>query len=694
MNSEVLGSPALGADLEPGATRLGGEIASALRPATIAIIGGSRRDRLGGRIVTNLIENGYAGEILVISSSTPETVDHVAVHDGRVRARWVESVEELFEPVDLVVVSVPPAVLPDVLGSLADRARSVLIISSLDDSVDADAVRAACAALMEHGVAVIGPNSAGLYEDTTGPVTFSKAFAVENMPSSWSSSRSYVVSQSGAFGVRVVSGALLRGVGVAGFVSVGNEFGHTVGSVIRDLAEGSADPDLFIVYLENLRGMDELLVAVAGVTARGVPVVVLNTGRSAVGARAAATHTGALTTSAAVVANALTAAGASVVDSDAALMDVTHAAALAPPRRGERIGVITGSGGFGVLCADLLHAHGLVVPELSPGLQAKLREFLPSFADVLNPVDMSGQSAVVQNALERTLRCLVESGEVDGVIVMSGSPASKVDTSLLHEIPVLFVELDSSTDLIADYSRGGRAVFNTMESACRAMRLWSVVSPFTPRAPKASALPRASRAGASVGEAMELATKQLGIEFPAWQVVDSPASARAFGEAVGWPIVLKGDVDSATHKVASGLLRLGVTADDVDGWFDVVAAHGAGVVAMRQAPRANEWLVSFTWREPFGWVVTLGVGGSLVEVADRVVAIPVSLVDDRLIELVVAVEPRLASGSFGKELPTVCARVVQMIDGLDRLEFTTAEFNPCIVAGDHLLALDARLTTD
>ena len=677
-------------------TVVDGSMVSLLRPRSIAIIGGSRRDRLGGRIVTNLIENGYSGSIRVISSTAPETVDHDAVRRGVVDAEWIEDVAGLGERADLLIVSVPPAALVPVLESVGPYARSVLIISSLDDSVDADAVRAACAKLMDDGVAVIGPNSAGLYADETGPVTFSKAFAVENMPETWSPSRCYVVSQSGAFGVRVVSAALQRGVGVAGFVSVGNEFGHTVGSVISNLADNSElQPDLIVVYLENLREISELLAVVADVVARGVPVIVLNTGRSAVGARAAATHTGALTTSATLVANALAAAGASVVDSDAALLDVTHAAALAPARRGRRVGIITGSGGFGVLCADLLHGYGLDVPELSPGLQDELREFLPSFADVVNPVDMSGQSAVVPNALARTLRCLVESDEVDGVIVMSGSPATKVDTDLLRHIPVYFVELDSSTDLIAEYSRSGRAVFSTMESACRAMHLWSVGPRLEPRAFRSGHTLNPRRdASASVAEAMEIAASTLGMAMPAWRIVDTEDALREFGDDVGWPVVLKGNADSATHKVASGLLQLGVTRDDVDTAFKAVASAGVDVVAVRQLPTSTEWLVSFSWREPFGWVLTLGIGGSLVEVADRVVAIPIAQVDDRLHELVLAIEPRLGTGSFGQQLEVVCGRAVDMATRLETLEFTTAEFNPCILDGDRLVALDARLTNN
>lgn len=590
---------------------------------SVAVVGASDRPGSLGRLPVEFLQRyGYAGRIL------PVRPDGAPVA-GLPSYASVRECRREQGPVDLAMVMVAA---PRVLAAVQDCADAEVPVAVICTSgfaetgeegaaLQAEVVRAA----HEGGVRLVGPNCIGSVGVATGQVSsFSPLFSGERtelVPGAVG-----FVSQSGALGYGAVSLAFERGLGLGWVVNTGNEADVSAVEVMGALTREPGCRGL-LAYLETLGDFEGLL----AVAATGTPVAVLKAGRSDAGARAAASHTGALAAGDRVVDAALRQLGIVRVDDVDELLDVGEVMTIQHRPRGRRVAVVTTSGGSGILAADAVEAHGLEMAALSEQTLAVLDEIVPAFGSTANPVDVT--AAVMSNAslFDRTLDVIADDPGVDLIVacfcVLTGTDVDDVVTSLARVaersgIPVLAVRTGAEHLAPQAGARMRAAGIPCYPTPARAVRAAAALVQFSappasaPSAPAASpaapAIHPVPRAGAGEQEMKALLSK-AGLPVPAGRVAASAADAAAAVADVGGRAVFKAVVPGLLHKSDAGGVIVGVTADEAGPAWEKVASLGGEVLVEEMVPGGVEALVGLA-PSPLGMVLTVGVGGVLTEV--------------------------------------------------------------------------------
>lgn len=590
---------------------------------SVAVVGASDRPGSLGRLPVEFLQRyGYAGRILPVRPDGAPVAglpSHTSVRECR-REQG---------PVDLVMVMVAA---PRVLAAVQDCADAEVPVAVICTSgfaetgeegaaLQAEVVRAA----HEGGVRLVGPNCIGSVGVATGQVSsFSPLFSGERtelVPGAVG-----FVSQSGALGYGAVSLAFERGLGLGWVVNTGNEADVSAVEVMGALTREPGCRGL-LAYLETLGDFEGL----RAVAATGTPVAVLKAGRSDAGARAAASHTGALAAGDRVVDAALRQLGIVRVDDVDELLDVGEVMTVQHRPQGRRVAVVTTSGGSGILAADAVEAHGLEMAALSEQTLAVLDEIVPAFGSTANPVDVT--AAVMSNAslFDRTLDVIADDPGVDLIVacfcVLTGTDVDDVVTSLARVaersgIPVLAVRTGAEHLAPQAGARMRAAGIPCYPTPARAVRAAAALVQFSappasaPSAPAASpaapAIHPVPRAGAGEQEMKALLSK-AGLPVPAGRVAASAADAAAAVADVGGRAVFKAVVPGLLHKSDAGGVIVGVTADEAGPAWEKVASLGGEVLVEEMVPGGVEALVGLA-PSPLGMVLTVGVGGVLTEV--------------------------------------------------------------------------------
>lgn len=617
----------------------------------VAVVGASDRPGAVGRLPVEFLQRyGYAGGVYPVRpdgapvcglTSYPSVVD--AAQHG---------------PVDLAMVMVAA---DKVVGAVRDCAAAgvpVVIVCSSGFAETGEAGGALqdelVAVARELRVRVLGPNCIGTVGTCTGQVSsFSPLFSggsTELVPGGLG-----FVSQSGALGYGAVSLAFQRGLGLGWVVNTGNEADIGAAEVMAEIAREPGCTGI-LGYAESLTDVDTL----ARVVAVGVPVAVLKAGRSESGARAAASHTGALAAGDRVVDAALRRAGVVRVDDIEELLDVGDVMGLVPSVRGRqvrRVAVVTTSGGSGILAADAIEApgRGLELAALSEPTLAALEEIVPAFGSTANPVDVTASVMSDPALFDRALGVIAQDGGVDAIVacfcVLTGKDVDDVVSALARVretsgVPVVVVRTGAdhlAPGAGAAMRAAGLPAYPTPERGVRALAALGRMAAAEHRdrspAPAAAGQPSDRRSSpvaavvltADMGEdALKQALARQGLPVPVGRVaVDRDDAVAAVGEA-GGRAVLKAVVPGLLHKSDAGGVVLDVTAERAPEVFDRLAAMGGQVLVEEMVPGGVEALVGTT-DSPLGRVLTVGVGGVLTElVAD--VALRLLPVDRRDVE--------------------------------------------------------------
>ncbi|GAA4913546.1 acetyltransferase [Stackebrandtia albiflava] len=375
---------------------------TALWDATaVAVVGASDRPgSIGGTVLDHLARAGYRGNVYPVHPSAA-TVRGIPAH---------RKVTDLPETVDVAVLVIPADAVADSLLDCAAAGVSTVVVTSSGFADAGPAGARAEAALArtaaEHGMRILGPNCIGAADIHTGLITgFSPMFHGydHSRPGGLA-----VVSHSGGIGFGIASLAAERGLRPGWIVTTGNECDITAGEVMAALAE-RPDCTGVVAYLESVPDEDRL----AALAATGVPAAVLLTGHSRAGAAAAVTRRGRTGDEDPAVFHRH---GVTVAADVPALLD--HAAGFAmPPMTGNRVAVVTTSGGAGILAADAIHRSRLRLAELSDTTRDRLRRTLPGFASVDNPLDVTASVIGRPELLVESLRALVDDDGCDAVLV-------------------------------------------------------------------------------------------------------------------------------------------------------------------------------------------------------------------------------------------------------------------------------------
>ncbi|MBV8921919.1 acetate--CoA ligase family protein, partial [Bradyrhizobium sp.] len=383
-------------------------------PQSIALIGASRdHEKIPGRLLAMLRKNEYPGRLYLINPNYAE-IDGLACY---------KSIADVGAAVDLAIIVIPArAVLAALEQCGAAGVKNAVIISSgfAEEGGESAAMQDAIAALAKRtGMRISGPNAEGFYSQVQRvAATFSPAVDVKAdvAPLVATTRRIGIVAQSGGIGFAIFNRARTLGIAPSYVVSAGNESDLGAGEFFEYMVQDAAT-DVILLFIEGIRDVDRFLAAAGRAAELRKPVIVIKVGRSQAGGRAAASHTASMAGWSAAY-DAVFAKYGFIVSND---LDeaVTTAAVLAtnPLPAGDRVAVLTVSGGAGIWGADSVSVQGLQVPELSPAIQAVIMELLPSYGTAKNPIDVTAQG-VNSGGLQRSIDLLAASDEVDAILVV------------------------------------------------------------------------------------------------------------------------------------------------------------------------------------------------------------------------------------------------------------------------------------
>ena len=390
-------------------------------PRAVAVIGASRqRGTIGGEVFHNLLAFGFNGPVYPVNP-TAEVVQSVPAY---------ATIEALPGPVDLAIIVIPAHRVVEVAAGCGRKGVKALVVISMGFSETGTEGQSQQAELVrvcrEAGMRLIGPNCMGII-NTDPDIRLDATFA-PNMPPA---GRVGFSSQSGALGLAIIEHANSLGLGISTFVSVGNKADISGNDLLR-YWESDPGTDVILLYLESF-GNTKKFSQIARRVGRQKPIVVVKSGRSAAGARATSSHTGALLAASDVTVDALfRQAGVIRTDTLEELFDVASLLSNQPLPRGNRVGIITNAGGPAILCADACEARGLELPVLGELSQTRLRAFLPAGASAANPVDMIA-SAPAEH-YRRAIEIVANDENVDALIVIFTPPLVTQAEDVAREI--------------------------------------------------------------------------------------------------------------------------------------------------------------------------------------------------------------------------------------------------------------------
>src|SRR5215468_6575579 len=383
-------------------------------PKSIALIGASRdHEKIPGRLLSMLRKNEYPGRIYPVNPNYAEI-------DG---LKCYKSIEEIGAPIDLAVVIIPArAVLAALEQCAAAGVKNAVIISSgfAEEGGDSTAMQDAIVDLAGRtGMRISGPNAEGFFSQVQRvAATFSPAVDVKPdvVPLVATRKRIGIVAQSGGIGFAYYHRAKALGIAVSYVVSAGNESDLGAGEFLDYLVQ-DASTDVILLFIEGIRDVAKFVAAARRAAELKKPVIVTKVGRSGAGERAAASHTASMAGWSAAYDAVF--AKYSFIASDDLDEAVTIAAVLAsnPLPRGDRVAVLTVSGGAGIWGADTVSMQGLQVPALSAGIQSEIKQWMPSYGAAGNPVDVTAQG-VTSGGLQKSIELFDASGEVDATLVV------------------------------------------------------------------------------------------------------------------------------------------------------------------------------------------------------------------------------------------------------------------------------------
>ncbi len=672
------------------------DLTALFAPSSVAVLGVSRNPaKLGHRLLQNVREGGYAGTIHPVNPSGEPILGYPTV----------PSVAALPAGVDLALVSLPAPAVPDAIAALAARGvRAAVILSSGFGEVDDDG-RSTQAGLLQRaraaGLRLVGPNCMGVY---SAPARLNGTYFWDLPRAAGGIS---IVSQSGAYGGLIFRHLGGRGLGVARFVSIGNQVDVEIGEVLEWLVDDPATT-LVACFVEALRDGPRFLAAARRAAGRK-PVVVLKGGRSEAGRRAAGSHTGSLAGAWEVYRAACASARVVLADETEEFFDAIETLVAMPRTRpaGRGVAIVTVSGGPSVIAADTAEREGLDVPTLSEAARDTLRGLLPPFAAVGNPVDLTPQ--VEPARIGPALRRVFEEPDVAGVVAVNvGLDFPEFADGIVAAAratgkPAVAFTADAP-EITARLRAGGVPVLPSPERAVRAWRALWQARPSTARVarPAPTLPPEARTALDTTRGALPYALARgllqtCGVRFCREAIAASADDAVAAAERIGYPVVVKADATGLTHKTEAG----GVVLDVVD-----AAAVRAACAALRVRAGAErfvvqervgpgvELLVGARRDEVFGPVVVVGVGGVLTEVLRDVSVRLAPLGEGEAAAMLEeGARPRLLAGPRGLRPVErgALVGVIEAIGGLITAQPRIAEIdvNPLIAAGADLIAVDA-----
>ena len=682
-----------------------------LQPASIAVIGASRRRASIGRaILHNIVAAGIAGPVYPVNP-----------HGGSMEGlACLTSAADLPHGLDLAVIAVPPPAVPEVAAECGRRGVHALIVITGSLGGGGADLLAIC---RRYGMRLVGPNCFGV----TSPAAQLNATFATSMPAAGSAG---LVVQSGGVGVALLEQLGRLGIGISSFASVGDKYDVSSNDLLT-WWEQDEQTNLAVLYVESF-GSPRGFARTARRVGRRMPVLTVIGGRSAAGQRAAASHTAASATPLVTQEALFGQAGIIATHSLGELIDAVALLASQPLPAGRRVAIVSNAGGTGVLAADACGDSGLTVAVLGAGTQRRLAGLLPVGATVSGPVDTTATVSV--ETFRACLEAVAADDSVDALMAL-GVPTAIADLSSAIRTaqvtkPMAAVLLDRPETVsllsrtpgdsgpLAAASGQPLPAYSYPENAARALshaasyREWrdsqqgQVPELAEVDSAGAHALVSAFLADRPAGgwlvtpDAVSL-LGAYGIPTVATRPVTDQAAAVAVASALGGHVVLKADVAGLVHKSDAGAVKLDLrTSDEVaDAYADLAGAFGARlqrVVVQPMLADGVDTLIGVVQEPVFGPLVVFGLGGVATDVLGDHAARLAPLTDVDAEQMIRGVQAApLLFGHRGvpavdtAALADLLVRVSRLADDLP--EVAELDLNPVIARPDGAHAVDARI---
>ena len=706
------------ASLSPRPVYTRADLARLIEPGSIAVVGASARaGAFGARVLENLAH--YRGEVYPVN----DRYERIGLLDCHASLKVLPAVP------DCVVVAVPREGVEPVLKEAASLGVGGAVVFSsgfgeVASSDWRDAQLRIARLARETPLRILGPNCMGLVnQGLRAGMTFIPDYF--RMPHRLGPVG--IVSQSGALGYGVAQAAE-RGAGFSHFFSAGNSADIDVADLVSYLAD-APDCRAVALILEGIRDARRLIEAGERAWRAGKPVVVYKIATGEAGAAAARSHTGSIAGSEAANRALFERCGFVVVEDLEALFETAQFLARAQAPRGAGVAVVSGSGGAGVIAADMAERHGVPMPQPRPDTLAQLGRLVPEFGAARNPCDPTGQVLNNPESFKQCCAALLEDDQYGALVVplgvaLAGAGAERVvqirELAARYPKPIAIVWLSEwlQGHGAADYESEERAtLFRSMSRCFAAIAAWQAraLRPVGAARPRLAPPDAAARArallGASQGALAERESKQVlaayGIPVVEDRAAGSADEAVAAARAIGFPVALKIDSPEILHKTDVGGVRLALGDEPA-----VRAAHATmmdavrsqapgaavrGVLVQPMVPRAVEAIVGARVDALAGPLVVVGLGGVLVEVLGDAATALAPVTSEEAHRMIARLRgQRLLAGYRGEPpadvdaLADIVVRVSELIADCAP-EIAEVDLNPVVCRPAGALALDALI---
>ena len=698
----------------PPAATVGTLAQHLLAPTSIAIIGASDDPlRIGGRPISAMLARGYQGTILPVNPRRDRIQGLPA---------W-PSVEALPSTPEVAIIAVAAGEVTATVEQLGRRGtRAAIVFSagfaevgSAGEQLEAEMLAAA----RHYGMRILGPNTLGLLVPATGFYGTFTSTVESGYPKA---GRIGIASQSGAYGGHILWLAREMGIGLSACVLTGNEADISLGDVLALLVD-DPDTDVIAVYSEGIRDAERFVAAIEAARRARKPVVMMKVGASALGGEAARSHTASIAGNDRVTDAVLAEFGVCRARSTEHLLDVARLATRRIYPTSNSLGVLTVSGGAGVIVADAAEAEGLPMPPMPDSAQQALKALIP-FSSPRNPVDCTAQVLNDPKVIGQFLAQTVEAGGYAAILVFftyaggttSVGPLIRQEMAAIrqrHPDRLLVACILGSAEQVEAYEAAGLPVFGDPARAVAAIaamgrfgEAFARPAPARPAPPAevaAFALPRQA-----LNEAGALALlSAAGISTVPQRVCSDADSAVAAADAFGYPVVLKIASADIAHKSDIGgvLLDIGDAAAVRAGFASLLerarrAAPQArldGVLVARQLGGGIECLAGIQQDPVFGPIAVVGLGGIFVELLGDVALRRCPFDESEALAMIRSIKGRaILDGARGRP-PADVAALARLLSRLSEIAAVAGprlgaiDLNPVIVlaAGQGAFAVDA-----
>jgi acetyltransferase len=688
------------------------------QPDSIAVVGASEKQgSIGNAVMTNLIAGRFAGKVF------PVNTRYQKVHG----LPCCPSVKEVAAAVDLAVIATPIETVPEVIADCVARGLGGAIVISAGGKEAGPAGQAIEKEIRElayrGGLRILGPNCLGVMR----PGACLNASFASAMPADGNLG---FISQSGAICTAVLDLAFRERFGFSHFVSIGSMLDIDFGDMIDYLGSDPKTKSI-LLYIEHLTQYRKFMSAARAVS-RIKPIIALKAGRSEAGARAAASHTGALAGEDAVYDAAFQRAGIVRVDTIGELFDCAELTAKQPRPTGPRLAIISNGGGPAVMAVDTLARLGREPAVLEEETRRKLDAFLPRFWSRGNPIDILGDAS--PERFRQTMEICFAAREIDAMLVILAPQAltdplpvadALVDAMTGHRFPV-FTCWMGGRSIAGAVDKLNAAGIPTYETPERAVRAFLYMYEYAENTEAARQVPprinrhldldresvRSCVASAprdrfmSEGDAATILSA-YGFPVTATRFADSEDQAVAMAEKLGFPLVMKLHSPDITHKTDAGGVRLDLRSreDVLKAYRGIVEAAGqydskahiAGVSLQPYHASPDYEILLGAKRDPnFGPVLLFGMGGIFTEILkDRAIGLPPMnrLLARRLMQKTKAFS--LLQG-YRNRKPADLEQLEEMLMRLSQLlidvpEIAELDMNPVLIKDGRARVVDARI---